>query len=186
MSDQDDDDTDDVTANALTPLMGPRPAALAPLPSIGLTDEQDVVFCIEYARTGDPLLAVMKSRHWAPNVATQDQLAERILARPDIQRGIEAAKRLQNMAAAAQVTPEVVDQAAWDLYVSAREVNKISEATNALRLLSMRRGYLVDRKEISHTLKVEEVDEQTLVEIALRGKQKVIEGDFEEVKEDGE
>jgi len=169
------DDGGDITAGV--PALSPPRAALAPLPDLGLGDEKDTIFAIEMARHGDMLRAVIKSGHESDGHSL-DEIAERLADRPDIKKATEIAKRLASLPASAELTKDGYEDFVWRLATSAWAWNKHSEATNAVRLLGQARGYLIERKEVTHRHALQELDDATLARIAGQA----IDADFVIVK----
>ena len=162
---------DDVTSGALA-LLGPTGPVLAPLPDLGLADERDTVFALEMARTDDLMLAFIRSGHDAEGMGMQ-QLAQRMAARPDIKASIEIAKRALAELRTAEITLKSYEAEIFRLYEVARAANRLTDAKGIWELLGKSRGYFIERKEVTHRLTVEQLTDEELERIAVRGKRPV-------------
>ena len=174
--------SEDITADA--PLaIEDQSAVLAPLPDIGLTDQRDIVFAVEVARSGDPIRAVMRSGHESGDLTLQ-QIAERVLARPDIQRAIDIAKRQTALMRAADVTYEATAAAAWELFETARTQNRLSDANASLKLFAQLSGFLIERREIRHSGSIKQLTEAQLEDVVARhlAKQGAVDAEYEMVE----
>ena len=163
---------DDVTSGAVA-LLGPTGPVLAPLPDLGLADERDTVFALEMARTDDLMLAVIQSGHDAEGMGMQ-QLAQRLAARPDIKAAILTATAALAEMREATITRKTVEGAAWKLFEKADAANRMTDAKGLLELYSKLKSYLVERKEVTHRLTVEQLTDEELERIAARGKRPVM------------
>jgi phage terminase small subunit len=145
---------------------------------------KDARFVTEYIRTGDKIAAAATAGVLDPMYAAED-IANMMLARPEISVAIQAARAaLSTRIKGGLVTRETATADAEDIMQAALNDGKYAPAVSALRLKAELNSLLEQKIEITHTMKIEDLDTATLMKLVnAKARPKQIEGTAEEVDE---
>lgn len=145
---------------------------------------KDSAFVAEFIRTGDKVAAAAKAGILDPMYEAGD-IADAMLARPEITVAIQAARAaMSTRVKGALVTREVLNDDVEDVFQGAMGAGKYPAAISALRLKAELNSLLKQEIEITHTMKIEDLDTASLMKLVnAKSKQKQIEGTAEEIEE---
>lgn len=154
---------------ALIPPEGAQPTTvilrtkMVPI-ATGLTDPKQVLFCEEYARTGDAMLAITKAGIRSYEY-TLPVLAQQLLAREDIRAAITAIKAASTPINI-EVTRDTIIEDFQQIYQKAMDDSKLADAINAKRAQATVLGVMVVKTEITHKRSTKEMSDEELEKIA--------------------
>ncbi len=145
---------------------------------------KDAAFVAEFIRTGDKVTAAAKAGILDPMHEASD-IADEMLRRPEIVVAVQAARAaMSTRVKGGLVTRETINSDVEDVFQGAMNAGKFPAAVSALRLKAELNSLLEQRIEVTHTMRIEDMDTATLMKlVGAKSKVKQIEGTAEEVDE---
>lgn len=142
-----------------------------------LDDPREADFIEEYVRHNDPVKAIERSgiRGEGRDVSLSfSALADRLLAKPSVQVGVEFLRRARAYwgagGGAGGITRESLVASLEDIAEDARRSRKHSEAIQAKKLQAQLMGLLIERREVTFKKKIEDMTDAELMELAAKRK----------------
>lgn len=138
-----------------------------------LDDPREADFIEEYVRHNDPVKAIERSgiRGEGRDVSLSfSALADRLLAKPSVQVGVEFLRRARAYWGAGEITRESLVASLEDIAEDARRSRKHSEAIAAKKLQAQLMGLLIERREVTFKKKIEDMTNAELMELAAKRK----------------
>lgn len=143
--------------------------------------EQDSVFVEEYVKTGDAMLAIVRSGIRDP-AYSMDIVARRTLERPEIAAAVKALERIERASLPVEITRESLVADMQQVYEKCISIGDHKSAISAKKLQATLCGLLDQKITVTHR-HLNEMTDADLMRIASKGKT-VTDADYEEIPGD--